>query len=715
MHAELSEEQARLFEMAQALGRDLGAASTAELPTPDTVGGWAALVETGLLGIHLPAEAGGEGGGALELALVVQALGEGLGAAPLMSAAAALEALHLANMQDEVQGVLHGELCPVVAVSGDWISLGAEIAPDAAGADHAVVWTPGGDETDQVGLAMADLSPRPGRFGDRSRVAAIPGTPLGEPRPVDTERIVALLLVLSAADLVGVGRAALSDAVDYCRERRQFGVAVGSFQAVKHLAADAHMGLVAAECLMRAAAWSLDHRTPDYAMTMARQAKAMAAEAGKAAAETACQMLGGIGHTWEHLASVRLRRVLADRALLGNETIQYSALASSGPLEPTGGEAVPDTYDLRDSPAEAAFRSELRAWLAERRHDAEAVASAPDPEAALAATLAWQRELGQGRWIGVSYPADGGGRGLPAAFEAIVNDEIGRADCPPVPPVTHLTMAINRFGTPEQRADLLAPMLSAEHRWCQGFSEPDAGSDLAAVSTNAQWMDDRWVVNGRKIWTSEAAWASWCLLLCRTEPNQPRHRGLSVLLVPMDSTGIGIEPIVTSWGAGEFAEVTFDNVEVSADALLGRRGQGWEIAMSLLEVERGPADIGWISRLSRTLGRLEAEGAGMGRAVEIARAGTWLAALQQVVARTLTVRDDGRYRPSEGSVDKLLLTQVDQLIHSLYLDVSGSQTLADDGPPVERYLWSRAAGTFGGTSQIQRNIIAERLLSLPRS
>ena len=712
MRAELSDEQLRLLAMARSMARDLGATSTADLLAPESASeGWRAVRETGLLGVHLPVAAGGGGGGALELALVVQAFGEGLCSTPLMSAAAALKAMHQARMSGEVQEALTGGIRPVIAVDHDWGRLGDALCPDAAGADRAVVWT---RAADGIGLAMAELAPRPGRYGDRSRVVGVPGSPMAQPVLGPWDLVAALVLVLAAADLVGVGRAALDDAVGHCRERRQFGVAVGSFQAVKHLAADAHTGLVAAECLMRAAAWSLDHRPVVEALAVARQAKAVASEAGQRACETACQMLGGIGHTWEQLASVRLRRVVADRVLLGDEQKQYAALAGRASLPPPEGEAEEDAYDLRDTAAEAAFRTELRGWLAEHRHEAEAVAAAGDPESALTATLAWQRELGRGRWIGVSFPADGGGRGLPVTYEAIVNDEIGLAGCPPVPSVSHLTAAIDRFGTAEQRAEHLAPMLSAGHRWCQGFSEPGAGSDLAAIATRAELVDGQWVISGRKIWTSEAAWAAWCLLLCRTEPDKARHRGLSVLLVPMDAPGIGIDPIVTAWGTGEFAEVAFDEVQVPADAILGSRGQGWEIAMSLLEVERGPADMGWISRLRRTLSALEVDSAGAEKGAETARAAAWLAALQQTVARTLTRRLEGQDHPGEGSVDKLLLTDVDQLIHSLYLDVSGGPALAEDGHAVERYLWSRAASIFGGTSQIQRNIIAERLLNLPR-
>jgi alkylation response protein AidB-like acyl-CoA dehydrogenase len=481
-------------------------------------------------------------------------------------------------------------------------------------------------------------------------------------------------LVLLAADLVGVGRAALDEAVAYVQDRRQFGVAVGTFQAVQHLAADAHVQLVAARNLVRSAAWRGD-------LVSARRAKAVASEAGRGACEAACQLLGGIGHTWEHPASARLRRALVSRHLLGDESVQYAALAGEPPARTPDGLAG-DGYDLRDDEDEARFRAELRQWLGGRTTFDD-----------------WHRQLAAGGWVGVSMPADAGGRGLPVTCEAIVSEELGAVGAPPPPAIGHLAHALATFGTPEQRAERLGGMLRGTTRWCQGFSEPEAGSDLASVRTKAVRHGDRFVVDGRKIWTSDAATSDWCLLLCRT--GEAGHRGLSMLLVPLDAPGIEVRPIVTAWGSEEFAEVTFDGVEVRAADLLGREGQGWEIAMALLAVERGPADIGWIARFRRTAGTLDAP-----------RAVAWLEALDATVAATLTARVAGTHDPSAGSVDKLLMTSVDQQLHAALLDASGLPT---DGEALERYLWSRAAGTFGGTSQVQRNIVAQRLLGLPRA
>ena len=490
--------------------------------------------------------------------------------------------------------------------------------------------------------------------------------------------------VLLAADLVGTGTAALADAVAHARERHQFGAPVGSFQAVQHLAADAHVGLVAARNLVWSAAWRLDHGD---GASSARRAKAVASEAGRAACEVACQLLGGLGHTWEHPASSRLRRALVSRALLGDERAQYHALIGHAPATTPDGLAGAG-YDLRDDEAEADVRARLRAWLDRHAGDED-----------------WHRSLAAGGWIGLSMPVDAGGRGLPVTCEAVLSEELGAASAPPPPPIGHLAHALATFGTPAQRAGHLAHMLDGSHRWCQGFSEPEAGSDLASVRTRARLDGDRYVVDGRKIWTSGATESDWCLLLCRTG-EEPGHRGLSMLLVPLDRPGVEVSPIVTAWGSVEFAEVAFSGVEVPTDHLLGEAGQGWAIAMSLLAIERGPADIGWIARFRRTAASLASEPRD-----DVARAIAWLEALEATVAATLTRRVAGDDDTAAGSVDKLLMTQVDQLLHTIALDVEGVPT---DGEALTRYLWSRAAGIFGGTSQIQRTIVAQRVLGMPR-
>jgi alkylation response protein AidB-like acyl-CoA dehydrogenase len=379
--------------------------------------------------------------------------------------------------------------------------------------------------------------------------------------------------------------------------------------------------------------------------------------------------------------------------------------------------------DFRDSPEEREFRRSFREWLAENA-PAEDIPGEPDARAGF--LNAWHRKLYAAGYIGLSFPVEYGGRGLPPTFEAIYNDELGAAGAPPGPSFGHISNAIRLHGSDAQKKQHLPGLLSSEVRWCQGFSEPGAGSDLANLSTRAEAVERDGSVagyrlTGQKIWTSEAMWSDWCLLLARSDPESRRHRGITVFLVPMDTPGVDARVVVTSSGTREFAEVFFDGAEVSVENVLGEPGKGWSIAMSLLGYERGPADIGWVSRFARTLRLLEdqARSGELRREsalrASLARAYVDLRALQVQVQRTLSSRMDGSTPGPEGSIDKLLMTRTDQNLHHAMLDLRGAPPLLEDGLDIDLYFWSRAQSIFGGTSQIQRDIVAQRVLGLPRA
>ena len=378
--------------------------------------------------------------------------------------------------------------------------------------------------------------------------------------------------------------------------------------------------------------------------------------------------------------------------------------------------------DYRDTPEEAEFRARLRSWLAEHR-PAELPSGADERMEAL---NRWHRELYEAGWIGLAFPVEYGGHGMSPVYEAILNDEIGLAGAPPPPAIGHISNAIRLFGTDEQKRRHLPGLLSSTVRWCQGFSEPGAGSDLGGIRTRAARVDrpggDVYEVAGQKIWTSEAVWSQWCLLLCRTAPDLPSPKALTMLMVPMDAAGVECRGIVTAYGTREFAEVWFDGVEVPVGDVLGEPGQGWAIAMQLLGYERGPADVGWVARLARTVNRLVGDvrdgrvAAGPAERRRLARAWSEVTALQLHVQRTMSSRLDGSTPGPEGSVDKLLVTRAEQLLAHVNLELRGTGALlAPDEVAVEGYVWSRAQSIFGGTQQIQRNIVAQRVLGLPRS
>ena len=372
--------------------------------------------------------------------------------------------------------------------------------------------------------------------------------------------------------------------------------------------------------------------------------------------------------------------------------------------------------DFRDDSAEASFRQQFRSWLI--THLPSEPAPLGGPERARF-WRAWHRALYEGGWMGLSWPVEYGGRGLSAMYEAIFNEEIGTAGGPPAPHVGFLGRALLHFGLDDQRRRFLPRLLSGEEVWCQGFSEPGAGSDLAALSTRASLGADHYVVNGQKVWTSGAAWADWCLLLARTDSNAPRHEGISALIVDLHQPGVEVRPIVQANGDCEFNEVFFTDAVVPTDQIVGAPGQGWEIAMATVGYERGPVVVGFTSSYARLVGELEdtarAGNVDPARQLDWARAYVQVAVLRAHVMRDLSARTEGKAPGPEGSLTKLLGTRTEQMLHHVAMDLAAPAPLVGIQPDVlAAYLYSRAASIAGGTSEVQRTIVAEHLLHLPR-
>jgi|GEM_PF-89030 len=660
MRAKTGDVESALIDLALSVASDTGVRTIEQLPpAANSDKAWDALASSGLLNIRA------DGGTVLDLVLCAEQFGATLSATPFIGACLARELV----------GPSHNRIVG---------SIDGSVAFDGLGADEIAFVRAGHAHVADAGPIIPTA--------DRSRVAI--GTSTSDVTSiavVDEPRFFAIARLLLSADLVGCGIAALTDAVAYAKEREQFGVRIGTFQAVQHLIADSWVDLVAARNAMRSAAWRVQHKTPDAHSASARAAL-VASEAGIAACEAAAQVLGGIGHTWEHVNSVRLRRALTSRSYLPSTPVDllHAPIVTTPP-----GMAEGANFDLRDDEIEASVRSQLRKWLATN----------PSSER-------WHSQLAKAGFVGVSMPTDAGGSGLPITCDAIVSEELGDSGFPAPPAITHLAHAIAEFGTTTQREVHLAHMLDGSVQWCQGFSEPGAGSDLAAIRTRAIPDGDDFIVNGRKIWTSEAAQAEWILLLCRT--GEHPHHGLSVLLLPLKTPGIEVSTIMTAWGSNEFAEVSFVDVRVPGSGLLGTEGQGWSIAMSLLAVERGPTDIEWISRFRRTA-RTLLQNPETATRPDVQRAAAWIEALDATVAVTLTERRNGFFDVAKGSIDKLLMTKVDQLLHSAALQANANALIETTSDDLERYLWARAASVFGGTSQIQRNIVAQRVLGLSRS
>lgn len=373
--------------------------------------------------------------------------------------------------------------------------------------------------------------------------------------------------------------------------------------------------------------------------------------------------------------------------------------------------------NLRDTPQQAAVRDNVRTWLADN------VPTYAEPEhfpERFHFIMGWQRKLARAGFGALSWPVEYGGRGLGPDAEAILAEELGRAGAPTGSPLAYLGRPLETFGTPAQRERYLPNLLAVEEVWCQGFSEPEAGSDLAALRTRARLVGDTWHIDGQKVWTSYGAYADLCLLLVRTS-DEPRHRGLSALIVPMNTPGITVRPIAMSNGVEEFAEVFFDDVKVPADALVGNEGEGWAIAQSTIAYERGAVDIGYQAKFSRFLDELAELAHSRGIAHDpcvqhaLGRAAVGLAALRLHCLRSLSTRMHGTVPGPRASIDKLLMTEVEQTLLNVAMDIAGPAAMIPGNEWWTRYLFARAGSIYGGTAQIQRTILAGRVLGLERS
>jgi alkylation response protein AidB-like acyl-CoA dehydrogenase len=373
--------------------------------------------------------------------------------------------------------------------------------------------------------------------------------------------------------------------------------------------------------------------------------------------------------------------------------------------------------DFADSPEEAAFRERLRAWLAV--HSPKLDASSTSDEY-WEAQPEWHRSLYRAGWFGLSWPREYGGQGLPSVYEVILDDELANAGAPPRPSLGYLVQGILHHGSEATKARFLPALISGEDRWCQGFSEPDAGSDLASLRTRAERDGDEFVVTGHKVWTSYSDMADWCLLLARTDPDVPRHRGLSAFAIRMDQPGVEQRPLRMINGISrEFGEVLFDGARVPAGNMIGSPGEGWALAMTIVSHEREPHELGFAGRYRKTVkDLLEVVAANPERHdAEQRRLLAWALVeadmLHRHVSRRLSERLDGIEHGPTGSIDKLLMTWVEQAVGHAALAVGGCAYEGGDGTALRTYLYSRAQSVMGGTSQIQRNLIAWRILGLP--
>src|SRR4051794_15783879 len=376
--------------------------------------------------------------------------------------------------------------------------------------------------------------------------------------------------------------------------------------------------------------------------------------------------------------------------------------------------------DLTFDERELAFRDELRAWLAANPPD-------PEPERDEDAHYAWRRDyerrLAQGGWAGVHWPVEYGGRGATLTQSAIFFEELGRSGAPLPANVLGTLLArptIMTWGTPERKERYLAPILSADEIWCQGFSEPDAGSDLAAVKTRAVPDGDGWVVTGQKVWTSGAQYSKWCMLVARTDGDVPKHKGLTYFLMDMEQDAVQVRPLRQITGEAEFNELFIEEARIPDANVVGGVGNGWKVALTTLMNERAGLGFALQTRLRQLLDDMIAIAAERGLLEDPLCAD----ALAELHVRCESIRllawkgltDVERYgQPGpEGSLVKWLWSDTNQRLTQLAVDIVGADALTVGESWSYELLRARGNTIEGGTTEVLKNIVAERVLGLPR-
>ncbi len=388
--------------------------------------------------------------------------------------------------------------------------------------------------------------------------------------------------------------------------------------------------------------------------------------------------------------------------------------------------------DLQLTPQHLKFRDELRAWLKANiaRPWREELRDPQHTEDSLMELRrSWQAKLYRAGYLGMDWPAQWGGRGATEVEKSIFDAEAAIADAPPILNVLGIGLcgpALIHHGSEEQRRRFLPPMLDGTEIWCQGFSEPGAGSDLASLKTTATLEGDHFVLNGQKVWTTFGPWADWIFVLARTD-SKDRYGGISFILTKLDTPGITVRPLRQITGESEFGEVFFENARVPKENLVGKIGEGWRIAMTVLGFERGGSSLAYSVKCGRDIQRLAdacKEHGRLNAAVreKIARLVVENEVMRANGVRTLASFADGKVPGPESSCEKIYWSEFDKRFRETALDLLGpggqllrhSPHARPDVDWAREFLWSRAGTIYSGSSEIQRNIIAKRVLNLPQ-
>ncbi|MBC9712501.1 acyl-CoA dehydrogenase [Streptomyces sp. TRM66268-LWL] len=674
-------------------------------------GFWGALAEQGLLGVHLPEEYGGGGGDLVDLAVVVEEAARGALPGPFLANSLASAVLHRCGERELAAALAGGERIGAVALGAGTLTfvrddeghlLDGEAPPVLSGGEADLLLLPaqGAEGVRWFAVDAAELSVRTQESADPTRPTAEVKAVAARGRLIgaDSGLVRDLAAVVFAADACGTAAWALETAAEYAKVREQFGRPIGQFQGIKHLCADMLVRVEQARALVWDAARAAGEEAPEVRELAGALAASVALDAAYGCAKDCIQVLGGIGFTWEHDAHLYLRRALVARQLLGAgdaHRLRAVRLAEGGARR-----------ELRlELPAEAEeFRAQARQVVEPVRGlDPKAVRRELAPTGYTAPYLPKPYGLGAGPVQQLAVQQELKAAGVKVA-------DLGIA--------TWVVPSLIAYGTQEQQDRFLAPTLRGDLLWCQLFSEPGAGSDLASLRTKAERVEAGWKVNGQKVWTSSAQWADFGILLARTNPDAPKHKGLTYFVIDMKNTpGIDIRPLKEITGEAMFNEVYFDDVVLPEDAVVGEVDGGWQVARNTLGNER--VHMADQMTFDTGLEKLIARAADLDSATR-ARIGALAAeahALACIGLRTTLQQVSGLEPGAGASIRKLVQTPHQQKVAELGLELLGPAGALREGPgerAVHSFLMSRCLTIAGGTTQVQLNVVAERILGLPR-
>ncbi|MEU4234061.1 acyl-CoA dehydrogenase [Nonomuraea sp. NPDC026600] len=687
--------------------------------TDERPGFWPGLAEQGLLGLHLPEEAGGSGYGLLETAVAVEALAERMAPGPYVPTVLASAVIHASKRHDLLPALADGTSTGAVALRGSLsgtrdddgalvVSGTAEPVLGGSLADVLVlpVSTPEGEEWIALDASAATVTAL--KSLDLTRpVAKVELDAVAVPAErvldgVEGPDVLDLAAVLLGAEAAGLASWCVTAASDYAKVRVQFGRPIGQFQGIKHKLSRMLVALEQA----RATVWDATRASGRELEYAAAIAAVMAPDAAVQCAKDAIQTFGGIGYTYEHDVHLYYRRALTLRAVLGSSAewaATVTALALQGVTREMEIDLPEDAEELRESiRAEVASLKELEGKEQKR---------------ALAA-----------RGLVMPHLPKPWGRGAKPLEQVLIAQELraARVKLPAMIIGAWVVPSIVSYGTPEQQERFLPKTLSGEMIWCQLFSEPGAGSDLASLQMKADKVEGGWKLNGQKVWTSVAHVAEWGICIARNSSEGSKHEGITYFLVDMKAPGVTVRPLTEMTGENLFNEVFLDDVFVPDELVVGEVGQGWKVARNTLSNERVslssgsggtgasvPDLLGLVGRLGRELSPVEAY-----QVAQVICEGHSINALSlRVTLKQLAGGEPG----ADASVRKLLSTAHAQHVSESAVELLGAAAvvaadmkLGDAGYWNRAVLATRAMTIYGGTTEVQLNIIGERMLGLPR-